>query len=111
MTHQVIVNASEGQQAFGELLDRVNANEHLIVERDGAPIAVIMSYHDYEQLSQLLAEAGKPFSVHLSPPQTTLEDTFGAVTPLNRPEDFAALRETAIDEVVDRAMRKMKGGE
>jgi len=28
----------------------------------------------------------------------TLEDTFGAVTPQKRPEDFAALREIAIEE-------------
>lgn len=108
MTHQVIVKAPDGQQAFSDLLNRVTADEHLIVERDGAPVAVIMSYHEYEQLSQLLAERGKSVSVHLPPPQTTLEDTFGAVTPLNRPEDFAALRETAIDEVVERTMKKMK---
>jgi prevent-host-death family protein len=110
MTQQVIVKASEGQDAFGELLERVNADEHLIVEQDGALVAVIMSYHEYKQLSQLRAELNEPTSVYLPPPRTTLEDTFGAVTPLNRPEDFAALRETAIDEVVDRAMKKMKGG-
>ena len=38
----------------------------------------------------------------------TLEQTFGAVTPISRPEDFKALRDTAIEELAQRAIDKIK---
>ena len=48
---EVAINASEGHRAFGQLLKRVyNTNEHLIVERDGFPVAVILSYQEYKTL-------------------------------------------------------------
>jgi AbrB family looped-hinge helix DNA binding protein len=47
-------------------------------------------------------------TVELQPATMTLEDTFGAVTPLRRPEDFAALRETAIEEHAQKAVEDMK---
>ncbi|PKO21458.1 MAG: hypothetical protein CVU38_14610 [Chloroflexi bacterium HGW-Chloroflexi-1] len=45
--------------------------------------------------------------VELQPAPMTLEATFGAVKPLNRPEDFTALRETAIAEHVEKVIAKM----
>jgi AbrB family looped-hinge helix DNA binding protein len=47
--------------------------------------------------------------VELQPAPMTLEATFGAVTPINRPEDFAALRETAITEHTQKVVGEMKG--
>jgi hypothetical protein len=36
-----------------------------------------------------------------------LEEAFGSVTPLNRPEDFAALRQAAIEAHGQKVMEKM----
>jgi len=53
MSRQVIIKASEGHRAFGKILKRVYcSDEHLIVERDGFPVAVLMSYQEYEKLSR-----------------------------------------------------------
>jgi prevent-host-death family protein len=48
----------------GKLLKRVyRSDEHLIVERDGFPVAVLMSYQEYEKLSRERAlEAFERFS-------------------------------------------------
>jgi len=52
MAQQVKVSASEGHRSFGKLLKRVyNSDEHLIVERDGFPVAVLISYQEYQQLN------------------------------------------------------------
>ncbi len=37
----------------------------------------------------------------------TLEETFGSVKPLNRPENFKQLRDVAIEEHVDKVISKM----
>ena len=51
MLHQVVIKASEGHRAFGKLLKRVYcSDEHLIVERDSFPVAVLMSYQEYQKL-------------------------------------------------------------
>ena len=47
-------------------------------------------------------------TIELQPVAMTLEDTFGAVTPLRRPEDFSALRETAIEEHAQKVVEDMK---
>ena len=53
MPKQVVVPASEGHRAFGKLLQRVyRSDEHLIVERGGYPVAVLLSYREYERLRQ-----------------------------------------------------------
>jgi prevent-host-death family protein len=58
MSRQVVVTASEGHRSFGKLLKRVyNSDEHLVVERDGFPVAVLMSYHEYEKLGRDEASA------------------------------------------------------
>ena len=41
-------------------------------------------------------------------PMMTLEETYGSVTPINRPENFKQLRDTAIDEKVDKEIAKLK---
>ena len=51
MPRQVVVPASEGHRAFGKLLQRVyRSDEHLIVERGGYPVAVLLSYREYQRL-------------------------------------------------------------
>ncbi len=46
----VTVSATEAQRHFGEMLERAySGDEHLIVERDGFPMAVIISFADYEE--------------------------------------------------------------
>ena len=47
-------------------------------------------------------------TVELQPVAMTLEDTFGAVAPLSRPEDFAILRETAIEEHAQAVVEEME---
>ncbi len=64
MARQEVIKASEGHRSFGKLLKRVyNSDEHLIVERDGFPVAVLLGYQEYQQLRQQAAlEAFKQFS-------------------------------------------------
>ena len=51
MLRQVAIKASEGHRAFGKLLRRVYAtDEHLIVERDGFPVAVLLSDQECRRL-------------------------------------------------------------
>lgn len=51
MSRQTVIPASEGHRSFGKLLKRVyQSDEHLIVERDSFPVAVIMSYQEYEKM-------------------------------------------------------------
>jgi prevent-host-death family protein len=46
---QATVSATEVRRRFGEMLKRAhNKEEHLIVERDGFPLAVIVPYDDYQ---------------------------------------------------------------
>ncbi len=57
MVRQALIKASEGHRAFGKLLKRVyRSDEHLIVERDGFPVAVLMSFQEYEKLVRQQAE-------------------------------------------------------
>ena len=46
--------------------------------------------------------------VELQPVTMSLEDTFGAVTPQSRPEDFTKLREIAIEEHIEKTVAEMK---
>ncbi|MCP4167155.1 MAG: type II toxin-antitoxin system Phd/YefM family antitoxin [Chloroflexi bacterium] len=64
MTHQVVITATEGHRSFGKLLKRVfGSDEHLIVERDGYPVAVLLSYQEYELLRRTQAiESFEQFS-------------------------------------------------
>ncbi|MBN1218756.1 MAG: type II toxin-antitoxin system Phd/YefM family antitoxin [Anaerolineae bacterium] len=106
MAHQVVINASEGHRKFGQLLKRVyGSDEHLIVERDGFPVAVLMSYQEYEQLSQSRGEMVSPENL---PSTMSLAEAFGSVTPIHRPEDFATLHEAAIEDHVQQVMDKEK---
>ena len=51
MAKKAIVTASELQRASGKILRRASlGKEHLVVERDGYPVAVMLSYQEYEQL-------------------------------------------------------------
>jgi prevent-host-death family protein len=51
MAKQVTVTASELQRASGSVLKRVVVgHEHVIVERAGYPVAVILSFPEYETL-------------------------------------------------------------
>ena len=46
--------------------------------------------------------------VTVKPVEFTLETAFGAVKPLNRPEDFDQIAQSAKDEHVDHAIEKMR---
>ena len=96
MTKQIPIKASEGHRAFGKLLKRVyGSDEHLVIERDGYPVAVMMSYQEYDQLTQSPIEIVSPEDL---PPVMSLEEAFGSVEPINRPENFKKLRDIAIEE-------------
>jgi antitoxin PrlF len=47
-------------------------------------------------------------AVELIATPMTLEQTFGAVTPQQQPEDFADLRDTAVEEHARRVVEEMK---
>lgn len=47
-------------------------------------------------------------TVELQPVAMSLEDTFGAVSPLNRPEDFDTLRDTAVEEHAKKTIDEMR---
>ncbi len=52
MSRQSVIKATEGHRSFGALLKRVyHSDEHLVVERDGFPVAVVLSYDEYERLT------------------------------------------------------------
>lgn len=58
MTKEVIIKASELHRAAGKMLKRVALEaEHLVVERDGYPVAVLLSFSEYEELMRLRALA------------------------------------------------------
>ena len=58
MTKKAVINASELHRAVGKMLKRAALqDEHLVVERDGYPVAVLLSYSEYENLMRLRALA------------------------------------------------------
>mgnify|MGYP001451346835 CR=1 FL=1 len=59
MTNQTTITASDLQRASGSVLKRVAlGGEHLIIERAGYPVAVILSYPEYEALMRERALTG-----------------------------------------------------
>ena len=60
MSTKVVINASDLHRAAGKMLKRVALqDEHLIVERDGYPVAVLLSYPEYEGLMRVRALAAQ----------------------------------------------------
>jgi PHD/YefM family antitoxin component YafN of YafNO toxin-antitoxin module len=56
MSKRQIVTASEPQRSSGKVLRRLaQDNQHLIIERDGYPVAVMLPYAEYEALMRLQA--------------------------------------------------------
>ncbi|MBI2863365.1 MAG: type II toxin-antitoxin system Phd/YefM family antitoxin [Chloroflexi bacterium] len=54
---QKAIPATEVRNKLGRLLDRVcRSEEHIVVEKSGIPVAVIISMRDYEQYRRLLAK-------------------------------------------------------
>lgn len=52
-----IVTATEAQNKFGTLLKRAYASaEHLIIERDGIPVAALIPIADYQQFAPHTSE-------------------------------------------------------
>ena len=51
MNTQAVIKASELQRSSGKILKRVAVgNEHLVIERAGYPVAVMISFQEYEEL-------------------------------------------------------------
>lgn len=46
--------------------------------------------------------------VTVEPVAMTLEEAFGSVQPITRPEDFKALREAALEEKAEKVISKMR---
>lgn len=58
MIHQTTITASDLQRASGSVLKRVAlGGEHLVIERAGYPVAVLLSYQEYEALMRVKALA------------------------------------------------------
>lgn len=54
---RAVVRATEAHRNFGDLLKRVfSGREHLIIERDGLPVAAMLPIAEYEALMQEHAE-------------------------------------------------------
>src|SRR5579871_5345889 len=48
---QSAISSTQAQRQFGEVLRRVHAgDEHIVVEQNGLPLAVLISVHEYEEL-------------------------------------------------------------
>ena len=47
--------------------------------------------------------------VEILPPPMSLEEVYGSVSPLDRPEDFKKLRDTAMDEHSRKVLEEMTG--
>lgn len=59
MLNQSTITASDLQRASGSVLKRVAlGGEHLIIERAGYPVAVLLSYPEYEALIRERALVG-----------------------------------------------------
>ena len=55
MAQQATLQVSDTQR-LKELLERVHdSDEHLVIQREGAPVAVMMSYQEYEHYRRLAA--------------------------------------------------------
>jgi prevent-host-death family protein len=51
MTNQTTITASDLQRSSGSVLKRVAlGREHLVIERAGYPVAVLLSYEEYQAL-------------------------------------------------------------
>ncbi len=58
MKKKVVINASELHRSAGKVLKRVAIqDEQIVVERDGYPVAVLLSYPEYEEFMHLRALA------------------------------------------------------
>ena len=56
------MSASQAQQAWDELLDRVGRREtRVLVERDGTPVAAIISVEDLHRLTRFERERARRF--------------------------------------------------
>ena len=48
-----VVNATEARQNFGKIISRAySGQEHLVIEKNGLPVVVVLSVQDYERLRQ-----------------------------------------------------------
>ena len=64
MVNQATITASDLQRASGSVLKRVAlGGEHLVIERAGYPVAVLLSYQEYEALMRERAVAAHRQSV------------------------------------------------
>ena len=56
MSKKAVIHASELHRAAGKMLKRVALQDkRLVIERDGYPVAVLLSYPEYEALMRLRA--------------------------------------------------------
>ena len=105
MAQQIKIKTSDSEQPIGQLLKQVHdLDDHIIVEQDGHPVAVILSYKEYEQLGQ---SRRMPTDLETLPPTMTLEEAFGSVPPISHPEDFSTLRDVAVEEHVAKTQEKI----
>src|SRR5260370_4621613 len=52
-TAQNTISSTQAQRQFGDVLRRVHSGqEHIVVEQNGLPLAVLISVHDYDELMQ-----------------------------------------------------------
>jgi prevent-host-death family protein len=50
------INATEARQYFGKVIQRVySGDEHLLVEKNGQPVVVILSIKEYEEMRKAAA--------------------------------------------------------
>lgn len=64
MSNQATITATDLQRASGSVLKRVAVGgEHLVIERAGYPVAVLLSYQEYEALMRERAIAAHRASV------------------------------------------------
>lgn len=70
-----------------------------------AEVRKLLGVGPHDKVVFRITDAG---TVELKPAEMTLEDTFGAVTPRRKAEDFEDVKSAAIEEQVDRTLEKMR---
>jgi prevent-host-death family protein len=95
MTNQATITASDLQRASGSVLKRVAlGGEHLVIERAGYPVAVLLSYQEYEALMRERAVAAH----HASVIAMNQEAERQALTEEQLAEELAAVKRQVFEE-------------
>jgi len=104
-TQPQTIPATEARIHFGELLKRVYKNgEHLTIEKDGLPVATLLSHTEYEQLRRSAA-LGELEALNRS---VNREMQAHGITEEQALADFGKIKQQVFKEKYGRALKTRK---